>query len=181
MATQRKTPAKRLFTGLSGSPLAQIAVEAPPPLAPKAAKTPIKNMVLLHFCFNQQDGETKKEWCSCKKRVTREAAVALVKEHCADWLLTKNARARSGVSEFHRAIVVRAVIVNGETLYSVEPPLPIDRRDKKHEAIKETIRNRARRLLQKMFGKGVISQAILEMPNTELDELLSDAYNVDKF
>ena len=179
---QRRTPTKRLFTGLAGSPIPQIADERMPPRPPVPKAEPsIKNMVLLHFCFSQQDGETKKECCPCKKRVSRDAAFALVREGCADWLLTRNSKAKSGLAKFHRAIVVRFVVVNGEKLYAVKPPLTINRRDKKHEAIKQTIRDKVRRLFQKLFAKGTISQSILEMPDSELDELMGDAYKADKF
>lgn len=184
MRSQRKKPAKRLFNGMAGSPLAQIAVAEqaiPSPPVSKAVEPSVKNMVLLHFCFDQQGGETKNEWCPCKKRISRDAAFALVRSGCADWLLTKNGKAKSGVSEFHRAIVVRFVVLDGEKLYAVKPPLTIDRREKKHEAIKQTIRDKARRLLQKLFAKGAISQAVLEMPNAELDELLGDGHKTDKF
>lgn len=106
--------------------------------------------------------------------------MALVKEDCADWLITRNGRAKSGVSEFHRAIVVRSVLVDGEKLYSVDPPLALDGRKRKHEAIKRDVCDSARRLFQELFAKGVISQTDLQMSDAQLDELFGDAHILDK-
>ena len=138
-------------------------------------------MVLLHFCFNQQEGETKREWCPCNQRISRDEAFSLVRENFADWLLVKNPRAASGVAEFHRAVVVRSLNVNGEKLYAVEPSRKLSHREVKHEAIKQEIRNSARRLFQQAFSKGLVSQVTLDTPDAELDELLGDGHKTETF
>src|ERR1035437_8246280 len=90
---QRKTPAKRLQPGVAGSPL--VVIDAPK-----------QRTVLLHFCFDQQTGETKRESCTCRQRVSLDEAAGFVQQGCADWLLIKNPKSAELV-KFRRAVVVR--------------------------------------------------------------------------
>jgi hypothetical protein len=166
VSRQPKGSALRAFQASPGS-TAKIDPAKPP--RPQSSR----NTVLLHYCFNQQAGETKREWCPCKKRVSREEAFRLVKQGIADWLLVKNPKT-SELVEFHRAVVVRTAVVHGKVLFAVTPPAKIDRRRKKHEAIKQVVRNRARKILQELVSTHVISQETFKMPDTELDELLQD-------
>src|ERR1700722_14237566 len=109
MRIQRKKPAFRLFTGISGSPLSKVIQ---PPAQIEAKPLPAgKDTVLVHYCFNQEADEKKREWCPCKTRISREDAIGLVEAGRADWLIVKNARAKTGVSQFRRAIVVRSAVL----------------------------------------------------------------------
>jgi hypothetical protein len=130
------------------------------------------HMVLLHFCFDQQTGESKREWCPCRQRISRDEAFRLVKEGRADWLLVRNPKTAELV-KFHRAIVIRRAIVNNEVLFDVTPPIKVDPRQEKHEAIKQAVRHDARRILQKLVYKGLISKESFKR-DTDLDKLLSD-------
>jgi len=138
-------------------------------------------MVLLHYCFDQQAGETKKEHCFCEERaerVTRDVAEEYVKDGLADWLVVKNSRAKTGTSIFRRAVVVRSVVIDGQKLFAVSSKWkPKSSRDEKHEAIKVTIRDRAKNLLRKMFSKGLLAQDVFQKLQTdaELDLLFMDA------
>jgi hypothetical protein len=133
---------------------------------------PSKSTVLLHFCFDQQARETKREWCRCKWRISRDDAFRFVKEGRADWLLVKNPKTAELV-KFHRAIVIRRAIVNNEMLFAVTPPIKVDPRQEKHEAIKQAVRHDARRILQKLVYKRVISKEGFKR-DADLDKLLSD-------
>src|ERR1700726_1007579 len=81
--TQPRKPAVRLFTGLVGRP------PEPPTQGPIARSTrPKKSDVVLHYCFDQLAGETKKEHCPCEERgvrVSRELATQYVNQGLADW------------------------------------------------------------------------------------------------
>jgi hypothetical protein len=188
-----KPPAKRLFSGTVGSPLARVNKPAPPATAPKLAQagppdvTRMRDMVLLHYCFNQQAGGTKKEHCKCEERaerVHRDVAEQYVKDGLADWLIVKNPRAKTGTSNFRRAIVMRSVVIDGERLFAKPSEWKSKRldRDEKHEAIKVTIRDKAKNLLRKMFARGVIAQDIFQalQDDAELDSLFSDPVKFEK-
>ena len=124
---------QRLFTGLDGLPPeaepTTVAVEEPvvTATAVEPAKLPItrmQDMVLLHYCFNQQAGETKKEHCKCEEhaeRLTRTEAERCVNNGMVDWLVVRSARAKTGKSIFRRAIVVRSVELDGERLFAITP------------------------------------------------------------
>jgi len=169
----------RAFTGVAGSPLAKVIDIS------SRAKPSTKGMVLLHFCFDQQAGESKQEHCRCEERaerVTREIAEGYVQEGCADWLIVKNAKAKTGISCFHRAIVIRSAIVDDQMFFKVPSSWePSDRRRKKHETIKADIRSKARRILSRLFAKGVISQEIFNMTDGALEELFQDAEKSEAF
>ena len=123
----RKPSALRRFSGMAGSPLAHVNEPTHAAGAPKPAQvgppnaTRMRDMVLLHYCFSQLAGETKKEHCFCEERaerVGRDVAEQYVKDGLADWLIVKNARAKTGTSVFHRAIVMRSVVIDGERLFA---------------------------------------------------------------
>ena len=190
----RKPPAKRLFSGMAGSSLTQVNSPTPPATAPapvhslRSSVTRMRDMVLLHYCFDQQAGEIKKEHCPCEERaerIGRDLAEQYVKDGLADWLIVKNARAKSGTSVFHRAIVMRSVVINGERLFARPSEWKSKRldRDEKHEAIKVTIRENAKNLLRGMFAKGVIAQDVFQVlqADAELDLLFTDPVKFDKF
>jgi hypothetical protein len=181
--SQLRKPAVRLFTGLVGRP------PDTPTQGPIARSTrPKKSDVLLHYCFDQLAGETKKEHCPCEERavrVSRELADRYVKEELGDWLRVKNVRSATGFSEFRRAIVIRSEVVDGERLFKVpspwEPITPDDVRQQKHEYIKAEIRGKARKILSTLFCKGIISQDSFThyQEDAALDELFqtqSDAF-----
>jgi hypothetical protein len=159
-APHQRPPVQRAFAArLAGSPFAGPAART---------RHPDKSDVLLHYCFDQQRGETKKEHCFCEERavrVSREVAEEYVTEGTADWLRVKNARYAKGFSEFHRAIVIRSEVVDGERLFKVPSPwtdsrpyLPAQKRQEKHEYIKAKIRGEARGILTTLFRKGVLAQ-----------------------
>jgi hypothetical protein len=190
---QRRPPRpQRAFTGLAGSPLAEVvpfpvAAVATPPPQPKPST---RGLVLLHFCFDQQAGETKREHCPCEEhaeRVTREVAEGYVQHGCADWLIVKNGKARTGTSLFRRAIVIRSVVIDGHKLFKVPSAwTPMDwddRRSAKHESIKVNIRSKARQILSKLFAKGVILQEVFNTTKTDsdLDLLFEDAKKSETF
>ncbi len=163
---------------MAGSPLAQVDKPTAEPL-PKVTR--MRGMVLLHYCFDQQAGETKQEHCKCEERaerVTRDVAEEYIKDGSADWLIVKNSRAKTGTSIFRRALVVRSVVIDGQRLFAVSSKWKSKSisRDEKHEAIKVTIRDRARNLTRKMFSKGVIAQDVFQklQTDTELDLLFTD-------
>jgi len=138
-------------------------------------------MILLHYCFDQQAGETKKEHCFCEERaerVPRDVAEECVKDGLADWLVVKNSRAKTGTSIFRRALVIRSVVIEGRRLFAVSSKWKSKsiNRDEKHEAIKVNIRGRAKNLIRKMFSKGVIAQDVFQklQTDTELDLLFTD-------
>jgi hypothetical protein len=170
---QQQAPPKirRAPSGLAGSSL------APPPKPP----VPPSTSVLVHFCFDQGGGETKKEWCPCKMQVTRDEAAALINTDRADWLIVKNSRAASGVSNFTRAIVIRSEIIQGERVWALKPPLRTGPRERRHEAIKTAIRLDMRRILQKLFARGVIPANTSKMSDANLDILMSDPRKVTDF
>jgi hypothetical protein len=179
---QRPAPPKRA-TGVSVN---RLAGKPQPPLKTVKVKD---DRVLLHYCFNQQEGETKAEHCKCEERadrVSREEAERFVKEGEADWLIVTNARAKSGTSVFHRAIVVRRVNIEGHELFAIPSEWEMrhstavrDRRLDKHESIKVPIRAEARDILRKMFAKGLIPQYQFKAlaDDAALDALLNDRNN----
>jgi hypothetical protein len=171
---QRKQKSIRAFQGVAGSPLATTSSRHSKQFQPSALHT-----VLIHFCFDQVKGESKKDSCPCKQRMSREQALALIKNGQADWLLVRNAKSATGMAEFQRAIVIRSQSVAGEQLYAIKPPL--NRRDKKHEQIRQTVRADARKILQVLFAKGVIESSSASMSDEQLDELLGTAEQADRF
>jgi hypothetical protein len=167
--TRQRKSAKRLQSGVAGSPLA--LVDEPKP----------QRMVLLHFCFDQQNGEPKRESCSCKQRVTFDEAAGFVQQGCADWLLIKNPQSAELV-KFRRAVVVRRAVINGEILFAVHnADVKINRRDKKHEQIKATIRTDARTILEKLFSKGLVPHFVVTMKDAQLDDFLSHDKECEDF
>jgi len=189
----RKPPAKRLFSGVAGSPLARVNEPAPLAGASKLAHlgcpsvTRLRDMVLLHYCFNQQEGETKKDHCFCEERaerITRDLAEQYVKDGLADWLIVKNARSKTGTSLFRRSIVMRSVVIDGERLFPRPTEWKSKRLDRgeKHEAIKVTIRDHAKNLFRRLFAKGVINHQMFHtfQNDTELDSLFTEPVKFEK-
>ena len=166
-------------------------IVAEPDLAPAlwtARSKPVKWDVLLHYCFDQQAGETKHEHCKCEERAERvpfDVAKQCVKDGLADWLIVKNARSKTGTSLFRRAIVIRSVVIDGQSLFAVSSNWKSKRLDRaeKHEAIRVTIRDKANNLLRKMFAKGVISHETFQtfQVDAELDSLFTDPVKFEKF
>lgn len=167
---KRRTPAKRAFVGMAGSPLA--AVQSAP--AQSAPQNPAKESVLVHFCFNQEAGETKPNRCSCTFRVTKEQAYELIDAGRAHFLLVKNPKT-DNLTKFHRAIVIRQTVVDGQTLYAMEKPVKVGSREKKHQYIRTSILLDARRVLQKAFAAGVISQHESKISDVDLEAALEDS------
>jgi hypothetical protein len=166
---QQRKPAQRLQPGVAGSPFAVIDAQKP------------QRTVLLHFCFDQQTGETKQESCPCKQRVSLEEAIEFVQQGCADWLLIKNPKSAKLV-KFRRAVVVRRAVIDGEVLFAVHNnDVKINRRDKKHEQIKATIRADARTILEKLFSKGLIPQFVVRMNDAQLEDFLSHDKECEDF
>jgi len=163
-AHARQFPVKRLFNGLQGSSFSvttRIAPQAKPKNRPQ-------ELVRVHFCLDQEHGESKPDRCNCKLRVSKDRAYELVDAKQADFLLAPNPKTDKLV-KIHRAIVVRRTTVAGETLFAVCPPVKPDRRNATHEEIKSAIRKKGRRLLQKCFASGAISQQESRMSDAELD------------
>jgi hypothetical protein len=161
--TARKLP-KRAFAGLLGSSFSSVT-DLTPQSKPKNPRT---ELVLVHFCFDQERSESKPDRCTCTLRVSKHRAYWLVDAKQADFLLVSNPKTEKP-TKFHRAIVVRRVVVAGETLFAMAAPVKPDRRDVKHQRIKSEIRTKARRTLQKLFAVGAISQYESQMPDSELD------------
>jgi hypothetical protein len=89
----------------------------------------------------------------------------------ADFLLVKNPKTEK-LTKFHRAIVMRRMIVAGEILFALDKPVKPNRRDVKHESLKTQIRLKARRILQKLLASGIISPAVAKLPDADLDSAL---------
>ena len=159
---QQRRPVKRAFMGLAGSPLAKAQPFRQP-----------RRLVLLHFCFDQQSGESKQKSCTCKQRVPLEKAIEYVQQGRADWLLVRNPKTNKLV-KFRRAVVVCRVAIDEEILFAVHNE-KIDLRDKKHEQIRAKVRLEARKILQELFSKGLVPPLVVKMNDTQLDSLLSDA------
>jgi len=157
----QKAPTKRAFSGLAGSSLT--VVSPPATQVPKV----IKKDVLVHFCFDQERGESKKDRCNCNSRVSRYRAIDLVDSKLADFLLVRNPKTQKLV-KFRRAIVIHRVEVAGGVLFALEPPKKEDPRDKKHQQIKGRILHEARQILRKLFKSGSISHADLQMSDEDL-------------
>jgi hypothetical protein len=170
---------------MAGSPLARLNKSAHEGVRPTVTR--MRDMVLLHYCFNQQASETKKDHCFCEERaerLTRDLAEQCVKDGFADWLIVKNSRAKSGTSLFRRSIVMRSVVIDGERLFARPSEWKSKRldRDKKHEAIKVTIRDNAKNLFRRLFAKGVINHEMFQtlQNDTELDSLFTDPVKFEK-
>jgi hypothetical protein len=164
--TVRKPPI-RAFSGLTGSSFSH-ATEVAPQEKPK---NPRKELVLVHLCFDQERNGSKPDRCNCTLRIPKDRAYNLVDAKRADFLLVANPKTAKP-TKFHRAIVVRRTVVAGETLFAVAVPVKPDRRDVRHDANKSEIRCRARRILQRLFSAGTISQLESLMPDPELDRTL---------
>jgi hypothetical protein len=178
---------------MAGSSLARVNEPAPAVGAPKPAQvgspkaTRMRDLALLHYCFDQRAGKTKNEHCFCEERaerVHRDVAEQYVKDGLADWLIVKNARAKAGTSIFRRAIVMRSVVIDGERLFARPSEWKSKRldRDEKHEAIKVTIRDKTKNLFRMMFSKGVIAQDFFQslQEDAELDSLFTDPVKFEK-
>ena len=164
-----KKPAVRAFDGLAGSALT-VVKKIPPQIAPK--DSPLE-VVLVHFCFDQERAGTKPDRCSCNLRVTKDRSYDIVDAKQADFLLVKNPKTDK-LTKFHKAIVVRRAIVAGETLFALSPPVKLSPRDAKHQAIKAAITRRARGILQKLLAAGVISHHEANISDSDLEAGLRD-------
>jgi hypothetical protein len=164
--TTRKLP-KRAFAGLLGSSFSSVS-DITPQAKPKNPRT---ELVLVHFCFDQERSESKPGRCSCALRVSKDRSYELVDAKQADFLLVPNPKTEK-LTKFHRGIVVRRAVVAGETLFAMAVLVKPDRRYVKHEKIKAEIRCKARRVLQQLFAAGAISQQESQMPDVELDRAL---------
>jgi hypothetical protein len=165
MAIFRKAPARRAFSGIQGSAFATTVGIVPR----RKSIASREQLVRVHFCFDQQEGEQKPPRCNCKQRVFKERAYELVDAKQADFLLVPNPKT-STLAKFHRAIVARRCVVLGEPLL---PPAKPDawalRRDAKHLQNKTEILNRARAVLQNAFGKKIIAPADLYVSDADLE------------
>jgi hypothetical protein len=162
-AHARQFRVKRAFTGLAGSAFATLKV-----VPAQTPQPPTKKPILVHFCFNQEAGETKPNRCKCHVRITKEQAYQFVDAGSAQFLLVKNPRTDK-LTKFHRAIVAQQRTVDGQTLFALAEPVKPDRRDAKHAAIKTEIMRDARRVLQKLLAVGAISQEEAGMPDPDLE------------
>lgn len=173
---QHKKPAIRAFTGIAGSPLSKLADVTPVSTTkPKVeASKPISDkIVLLHFCFDQRDGETKPASCRCKERVKYQVAENYVDNHRADWLRFKHWKAKD-FSISHEAIVVRRMHqVDGEMIYAVVPISPTT--DQVIEDSRAALRRQARRMLIAVFMSGASGKRQLHTaPDDEIDDMIEN-------
>ena len=168
-ARSKRTPAKRAFVGMAGSPLAAVQSAR----AQAVPQNPVKG-ILVHFCFNQESGESKPNRCGCVLRITKEQAYELIDAGRAHFLLVKNPKTDK-LTKYHRAIVVRQTVVDGQTLYAMEKPVKVGSREKKHQYIRTSILLDARRILQKAFAAGVISQHESKISDVDLEATLEDS------
>jgi hypothetical protein len=164
-AHARQLPVKRLFNGLQGSAFATLKV-----VPAQAPQPPTKKPILIHFCFDQEAGETKPVRCNCHVRITKDQAYEIVDAGRAQFLLVKNPRTDK-LTKFHRAIVVQQHTVDGQTLFALAEPVKPDRRDAKHAAIKTEIMRDARRILQKLFAASAISPEDAVMSDVDLAQV----------
>jgi hypothetical protein len=155
-----KKPALRAFSGLAGSPASTVIRTAPP----------FKQTVVVHFCHDQQAGETKPDRCDCDLRILRNEAYELTDSDQADWLLMKTKTEKR--AKCHKAIVMRRALVNGEILFALTPSVKPSARDAKHESIKNDIKLRARRILQKLLASGTISPDVAKISDVDLEDAL---------
>jgi hypothetical protein len=155
-----KTPALRAFSRLAGSPASTVKISIPP----------FKQTVVVHFCFDQERGELKPDRCKCDLRILRDEAYELTDSDQADWLLMKTKTEKR--AKCHKAIVMRRAIVNGETLFALTPSVKPSARDAKHESIKNDIKLRARRILQKLLAAGTISPEVAKISDVDLEGAL---------
>jgi len=161
----RKLPALRAFTGLSGSAFSTLRV-----VPPQAPQPPAKKAVLVHTCFDQQIGDIKPDRCKCSAHFTKAEAYEAVDAGRASFLLVKNPKTPK-LTKNHRAIVVHQQTVDGQTLFALASPLKPNRRDMRHEAIKNKVRQDARRILQKLLSVGAISPQDAQMTDTDLEAI----------
>jgi hypothetical protein len=164
---QKRKPARRLQPGVAGSPLAVIE------------KSKQQRKVLLHFCFDQQNNETKPESCACSQRVILEQAMEFVTQGWADWLLTEDSRTGKLIRNT-KAVVVRRAIVNGEICFPV--PRKIDAKElERIERNKREIRAEVRSVLQDCFTQGYVPQSVVTTNDEQLGDLLNSAKEFDEF
>jgi hypothetical protein len=169
---KRKAPAKRLFVGGAGSPLAAVSAALMPVQAPP--KDAVKPTVLVHFCFNQEAGESKPSRCNCAFRVSQEKAYELIDAGRAHFLLVRNPKTDK-LTKFHRAIVMLPRKgLDGQTYFALAAPLKPDTREAKHKVIRNSIRLKAKRVLQKAFSAGVISQQESQIGDADLEKALEN-------
>jgi hypothetical protein len=150
-----------------------------------------KTMILLHFCFDQQSGQTKNEHCFCEERAVREThevALSYVEMGLADWLIVRNAKAKTGTSISRKSIVIRSAVgINGKRYFKYPlmweraPSGSDDRRTEKHEAIKRQILDDGKNLFRKWFSKGWVSQAVSQTEDKELEKLFTSTDEDEAF
>jgi hypothetical protein len=161
----RKLPVKRAFTGLQGSSFSKLHIVPPQAPQPSPAKC-----IKVHFCFDQGAGETKPDRCKCTVHFTKEEAYEAVDAGRASFLLVKNPKTPK-LTKNHRAIAVHRQTVDGQALFAVASPLKPDRRDMRHEAISNKVRQDARRILQKLLAVGAISPHDAQMTDADLEAI----------
>jgi hypothetical protein len=161
----RKLPALRAFTGLAGSPFSNLHVVPPQAPQPSPAKC-----IKVHFCFDQGAGETKPDRCKCTVHFTKEEAYEAVDAGRASFLLVKNPKTPK-LTKNHRAIVVHQQTVDGQSLFALAAPVKPNHRDTRHEAIKDQVRQDARRILQKLLAVGAISPQDAQMTDADLEAI----------
>lgn len=163
--SQRKQ--QRAFVGLAGSAFSKRAPKPRDPLA-----------VLVHFCFDQESDEQQPERCNCSLRITKRKASEYVDAGKAKFLLVKNAKKQTLV-KFHYAIVVRQILIDDKFVFAIpRPDGPIvseSKREEKHNAIANTIRGDARRVLQKLLAKGAISPKEAKPSDAGLEALFQNS------
>jgi hypothetical protein len=161
----RKLPIKRAFTGLAGSVFAKVRV-----VPPQAPQPPTPKPILVHFCFNQEAGETKPTRCNCHFHITKDQAYEFVDAGQAHFLLVRNPKTPKP-TKHHRAIVARQTLMDGKSLFALAAPLKPDRREAKHDSIKAGIFRDARRVLQKLLAAGAISPEEAGMSDGDLENV----------
>ena len=163
VAVESQAPARRRLAGSFLNPS-----EKPKP----------PRKVLLHFCFDQNNG-AKPESCTCHEHVPLEQAMEFVKREWADWLLTKNSKTGKLIRNT-KAVVVRRVVINGEIVFPV--PRKLDAGElEKVERNKQEIRGEVRSLLQTCFSDGYVPQTVVRMNDEQLDGLLNNARECEEF
>lgn len=159
---------RRAFSGLAGSPLARTADTQSQP-KPRAKRS---TLVLVHFCHDQQSGESKPLRCNCNLRIDRSTAY----EHCdakrADWLRYPNPKTGELILS-HKAIVSRRVVVDRQIIFGVEPP---EKKGRVCDSVTEltTLRNRVRKIIERCVAKGIFPAIFLNCSKGPLNDLLDD-------
>ena len=138
----------------------------------EASKPISDKIVLLHFCFDQRDGETKPASCRCKERVKYQVAENYVDNHRADWLRFKHWKAKD-FSISHEAIVVRRMHqVDGEMIFALSRSAPPDQ---VIEDSRAALRRQARRMLIAVFMSGASGKRQLHTaPDDEIDDMIEN-------